>query len=208
MPALDQLYKILTEKEKQKAATKKYFESSDIVVTNGIQADSAAKLVLTAYEFKENGESISLVFNDKSIEMNSTQIITGLKIFPGATVRLRVFETDHAKAQSIINSLKVILTNGLMGSARISGGIANRAMITSFSKMPGGIDFNPNNMQMRIKKDGQGVGLHLSPSMIAIVKSGAFEGLDFKIQSIVPISNLPMLLGLESVKQEAQSAGV
>ncbi len=60
----------------------------------------------------------------------------------------------------------------------------------------GGIDLSHNHMY--ISKDGQGVYTRFDPAMIARIKRDGFDGLEFHIQSIVPITDLPMLLGLQS----------
>jgi hypothetical protein len=73
---------------------------------------------------------------------------------------------------------------------------------------PGGIDLNSRNMQMGIQKEGNGVDMQFDPAMIERIKTEGFDGLEFRIKSIAPAPNLPLLLGLESSKEEKRSAGV
>ncbi len=61
---------------------------------------------------------------------------------------------------------------------------------------PGGIDFNSGHMQIDEKIIGDGVEMHIDHAMIKRIKAEDFDGLEFNIQSIVPV-NLPVLLGLE-----------
>ena len=64
----------------------------------------------------------------------------------------------------------------------------------------GGIDFNSNNMQMNVRK-GNGIAMRLDPAMIARLKTQGFDGLEFHIQSIIPVTDLPVFLGLGSDKE-------
>ncbi|MBF0504930.1 MAG: hypothetical protein HQL14_07500 [Candidatus Omnitrophica bacterium] len=66
----------------------------------------------------------------------------------------------------------------------------------------GGIDLNRANMQMNIRKDANGVQMQFDRSMIQRIKHSGFDGLEFRIESILPVTNLRMLLGL---KEEASS---
>ena len=54
----------------------------------------------------------------------------------------------------------------------------------------GGIDLDRNKMRMNVSKDGHGVQMQFDQKLIAQIKAEGFEGLDFQIQSIVPIINL------------------
>ncbi len=71
---------------------------------------------------------------------------------------------------------------------------------------PGGIDLNRAKMQMNVRKEGAGVKMQFDPAMIERIKREGFDGLEFKIQSIVPVTDLPLLLGLTS--SEGRLAGV
>ncbi|GEM_PF-3562980 len=68
--------------------------------------------------------------------------------------------------------------------------------------VPGGIDLNRARMRMNVRKEGQGVQMQFDPAMIERIKRDGFDGLDFKIDTIVPITNLPMLLGLREDEQQ------
>jgi len=62
----------------------------------------------------------------------------------------------------------------------------------------GGIDFDRSKMQMNVSKDAAmgGVRPKFDPAMIQRIKRDGFDGLEFKIESIVPVTNLPQILGL------------
>jgi len=62
----------------------------------------------------------------------------------------------------------------------------------------GGIDFNGSKMQMNVRKAGQGVRMRFDPALIERIKHQGLDGLDFQIQSIIPVSDLPLLLGLKA----------
>ncbi len=70
----------------------------------------------------------------------------------------------------------------------------------------GGIDLDRSKMQMNVRKDGQGVEVKFDSAMIERIKREGFDGLEFTIQSIMPVSNLPMLLGLR--KEEERLAQI
>ena len=74
---------------------------------------------------------------------------------------------------------------------------ADSAMTTK-----GGIDLNRAKMQMNVRKEGAGVQMQFDPAMIERIKRDGFDGLDFKIDTIIPITNLPMLLGLREDEQQ------
>ncbi|MBF0489693.1 MAG: hypothetical protein HQL15_03625 [Candidatus Omnitrophica bacterium] len=61
---------------------------------------------------------------------------------------------------------------------------------------PGGIDLDRSKMQMNIQKQGEGVQMKFDQAMVARIKQEGFEGLEFKIESIVPVANLLLLLGV------------
>ncbi|MDO8675934.1 MAG: hypothetical protein Q7K71_07495 [Candidatus Omnitrophota bacterium] len=75
---------------------------------------------------------------------------------------------------------------------------------------PGGIDLNRARMQMNVRKEGQGVQMQFDPAMIERIKRDGFDGLEFQINTIIPITNLPLLLGLREDEQQGhpQLAGV
>jgi len=79
-------------------------------------------------------------------------------------------------------------------------GLAVPAMIVQGAdtamKTRGGIDFNRSNMQMYVRKEGPRVQMRFDPAMVARIKREGFDGLDFHIQNIVPVSDFSSLLGL------------
>lgn len=73
--------------------------------------------------------------------------------------------------------------------------LVDNAMGTDFTK--GGIDLNREQMQMNVQKEGKGVQMQFDPAILERIKKEGFEGLEFKIQSIQPVSNLSHFLGIE-----------
>jgi len=63
----------------------------------------------------------------------------------------------------------------------------------------GGIDLDRSKMQMNVSKDAGlgGVQVNFDPAQIARIKRDGFDGLEFKIESIVP-ANLSVILGLSA----------
>jgi hypothetical protein len=64
---------------------------------------------------------------------------------------------------------------------------------------PGGIDLNPALLDLQIKRDGNGVPL---PIPMQPIETMHIDGFLPVIINIVPITNLPTLLGLELPAQE------
>ena len=60
----------------------------------------------------------------------------------------------------------------------------------------GGIDFDRSKMQMNVRKEGDGVQMQFDAAMIARIKREGFDGIEFNIQTIIPVTNLPLLLGM------------
>ncbi|MDO8675846.1 MAG: histidine phosphatase family protein [Candidatus Omnitrophota bacterium] len=88
--------------------------------------------------------------------------------------------------------------------AAMAGKYKERKPDQAMATTPGGIDFNRAKMQMNVRKEGAGVQMQFDPAMIERIKREGFDGLDFKIDTIVPITNLPMLLGLRKEEQESR----
>jgi hypothetical protein len=76
-------------------------------------------------------------------------------------------------------------------------GVIDNSMATR-----GGIDLDRSKLQMNIQKEGTGVQMQFDPTLIEQIKQEGFDGLEFTIQSIVPVSNLPLLLGLETSPEQ------
>jgi|GEM_PF-6684645 len=64
----------------------------------------------------------------------------------------------------------------------------------------GGIDLNPNMMDLKIKRDGRGVPLPMSDQSIEALQQ--IEGFLPVIINVTPIQNLPMLLGLDDTDDD------
>ena len=71
----------------------------------------------------------------------------------------------------------------------------DKAAIVKLNKPLGGIDLTRS--KMNIRQAGNGMQMRFDPAMIARIKRDGFEGIDFHIQSIVPVTDLPLLLGLK-----------
>jgi hypothetical protein len=68
------------------------------------------------------------------------------------------------------------------------GLLGNAAASPAQLAMPGGIDLDPGKMQMNVTKQGQGVQMDADPAMFEKFKSGDFDGLEFQLQTITPIT--------------------
>ena len=103
-----------------------------------------------------------------------------------------LIDRDRIRAER--KALRERIAQSLAGSP---GEASDKAAL---SNDVGGIDLNRANMQMNINKEGAGVQMQFDRAMVERIKREGFDGLEFKIESIVPIANLPQLLGL-SVKE-------
>jgi hypothetical protein len=72
-------------------------------------------------------------------------------------------------------------------------------MSASLPMIPGGIDLNPALLDLQIKRDGNGVPL---PLPLQPIENMHIDGFLPVIINIVPIANLPLLLGLDLPSQE------
>jgi len=54
----------------------------------------------------------------------------------------------------------------------------------------GGIDFNRSNLQMNVRKEGTGVPMQFDPALVDRIRREGFDGLEFQIEKIIPVSNL------------------
>ncbi len=63
---------------------------------------------------------------------------------------------------------------------------------------PGGIDLDRAQMRMNVRKQGTGVAMGFDQAMAERIQKQGFDGLEFQIQSIVSITNLPVLFGLDA----------
>ena len=55
----------------------------------------------------------------------------------------------------------------------------------------GGIDLDRNKMQMNVHKKDNGVQMTFDKGLVERIKRDGFDGLEFTIQSIKPVANLP-----------------
>jgi hypothetical protein len=62
---------------------------------------------------------------------------------------------------------------------------------------PGGIDFNSNQLQLDVQKQGAGVGINFDPELIKKFENGNFQGFMPIIINISPITNISAMLGLK-----------
>jgi acyl carrier protein len=69
------------------------------------------------------------------------------------------------------------------------------------AQVTGGIDLDRAKMQMNVGKQGSGVQMQFDTAMIQKIKQEGFDGVEFKINSIVPVS-LPLILGLRKEEEE------
>ncbi len=90
-------------------------------------------------------------------------------------------------ARSISQKMPVGGANEAMVANKISTTNEIRAVTN------GGIDFNKDNMQMNVQKQDGGVDIKFDAAMITRIKQNGFDGIEFKIETIVPITNLPFL---------------
>ena len=79
-----------------------------------------------------------------------------------------------------------------------SSNLSNPAMFVQARDTKGGIDLNADQMRMDTRVQGEGVEMKVDQAMIERIRHEDFEGLNFSIQSISPITNLPLLLGLSN----------
>ncbi|MBF0504191.1 MAG: hypothetical protein HQL14_03715 [Candidatus Omnitrophica bacterium] len=193
---IDKVHDLITEKQITRKYAQQYIESPDIAVSASLDGPRAAKLVDAVNEFRSNGELISLVFKGRVINISSTLLLISLRVAPNSIVRVRIGGVGEFESQQIIKKVTKVLTDPAMMGTQNS------------QENPGGIDFNSEKMQMDIQKERSGVQIHPDRTVFDRIKAEGFEGLEFKIESIVPMTNLPLLLGLKPHPQEGQLAGV
>ncbi len=163
-----------------------------------------------------------------NVEQNSHQYIPqgGVKIiFENKTwvhVALKnnndLILEDSTPDQRIARKLlSAFMTRYNLSSVKLRVSAPNDAAMTSApsrvdkaalaQQPPGGIDLNRAKMQMNIKRDpssrihgtqDDGSAFKLDPDVIEHIRRQGFDGLEFKIQAIVPVTDLPLLLGLSS----------
>ena len=75
--------------------------------------------------------------------------------------------------------------------------------ITSGELRKGGIDLNPELLDLQIKRDGNGVPL---PLPMQPIENMHIEGFLPVIINITPVTNLPLLLGLADTEPDTDEA--
>ncbi len=70
-------------------------------------------------------------------------------------------------------------------------------MISSQLKK-GGIDFNPAQMSMQVKKEGEDFKFNFNGQTI---DAAQITGAQFFIRTMTPVTNLPLILGISSPSQ-------
>ncbi len=80
--------------------------------------------------------------------------------------------------------------------------IADKALLTAVKPPPGGIDLNPDNLDLQTQGEGMNLNFPLDPKNLEGVQ---INGLTPVILEITPVSNLPFLLGLGLLKTEQLS---
>jgi hypothetical protein len=61
----------------------------------------------------------------------------------------------------------------------------------------GGIDFNANQMNMNVSKEGNGVGVNFDSAMVEQIRRNGFEGFVPVIINIQPLQNIRLLLDIK-----------
>ncbi len=118
-----------------------------------------------------------------------------------------VYWTDYPQFRIWLNAKKEeILTRsaGIEISQPPSASSAMTAPTDTLARR-GGIDFNRANMAMNVRKEGNGVQMQFDPAMIARIRKSGFDGVNFEVESIIPVANLPLLLGLRKEEIQAQT---
>ena len=77
--------------------------------------------------------------------------------------------------------------------------LSDKAMRTTPT---GGIDFNANQLQLNVEKQGAGVGINFDPEMVKRFENGDFQGFVPVIINIRPIANIAPMLGLREEETE------
>ena len=74
---------------------------------------------------------------------------------------------------------------------KLSEFMVNRAMasehLTPQTVLRGGIDLSRS--RIKVSKEGQGVQMRFDPAMVARIKREGFDGLDFQIEKIIPVTD-------------------
>ncbi|MBI4309269.1 MAG: hypothetical protein HY591_02945 [Candidatus Omnitrophica bacterium] len=106
------------------------------------------------------------------------------------------------REQWIIDANNKLIDAAMVNKPAIQEALADQASVAA--RTQGGIDFNRARINRR--KEGPGVVMTFDQSMIARIKRDGFDGLDFRINTIVPlpIMDLRLLLGLKPQEEERQ----
>jgi len=80
--------------------------------------------------------------------------------------------------------------------------IAEAASSPLGEKVPGGIDLNPNNLKLQVQ--GQEIKIDFSINLLQTLESMTFDGFLPVIINVAPITNIPLLLGESSIKENRE----
>jgi hypothetical protein len=101
-------------------------------------------------------------------------------------------KNTRSDLQGLVTQVKEVLAHG---ADRASSPVTNRGQGSGdrVQKEVGGIDLNPELLDLQIKRDGNGVPL---PLPMQSIKDMHIEGFLPVIINVTPITNLPLLLGI------------
>ena len=107
---------------------------------------------------------------------------------------------------SVSDTGRIVIPRRDIISITVVPAAADKAMIINpdaRDRTKGGIDFNPDYLNLQIKRDGKGVALPLEQQNISTIH---INGLFPVIIEIIPVSQAPLILGeMESVDEEENS---
>jgi len=103
---------------------------------------------------------------------------------------------DHQFIETFIQFVTNSFLKSQSNSKRKSSAMISPGQGTALARTPGGIDLNSAKMRMNVRKEGAGVQMRFDRAMIERIRHNGFDGVDFKVESIIPVANLPLLLGL------------
>jgi len=138
-------------------------------------------------------EPYQIRIHDELIEF--ARLIDGV-VPQGQDISVKVSLVSIPELRKSLTSIRQLSQLTLIQTNHVS-----KTQVNSFellnNRTNGGIDLNANQMIMRIHKDTKVNLGFLEQSLISRIRSEGFDGLDFKIRSILPVKNLPVFLGLE-----------
>jgi ankyrin repeat protein len=100
---------------------------------------------------------------------------------------------DVSELQKLLEELNEINLLLMIDLTKVADDQYKRTKAPDAESAPGGIDFNPQGLDLKIKRDGNGIPLPLPQQPLEIIQ---IEGLTPVIINVVP-ANIPMMLGLK-----------